>query len=85
MQNRQRVWFWLATAVLFVVGIMLVMNDSGAGWFLIILGTAYVGVSTRASEGLVASKPRLARWGFIGATLLLAALTIVGGAALLVR
>ena len=77
MQNRQRVWFWLAAAVLFVVGFMLVMNDSAAGWFLIILGISYLGASTRAGQSWATSNPSIARWGLIGVTLLLILLVVV--------
>jgi len=77
MQNRQRTWFWLATAVLFVVGLMLVMNDSTAGWFLIILGITYLGASTRAGQSWATSNPSIARWGLIGVTLLLILLVVV--------
>jgi hypothetical protein len=77
MQNRQRAWFWLAAAVLFVVGFMLVMNDSAAGWFLIILGISYLGASTRAGQSWATSNPSIARWGLIGVTLLLVLLVVV--------
>ena len=77
MQNRQRVWFWLAAAVLFVVGFMLVMNDSTAGWFLIILGITYLGASTRAGQSWATSNPSIARWGLIGVTLLLILIVVV--------
>ena len=77
MQNRQRTWFWLATAVLFVVGLMLVMNDTTAGWFLIILGITYLGASTRAGQSWATSNPSIARWGLIGVTLLLILLVVV--------
>ena len=65
MQNRQRVWFWLAAAALFVVGFILVMNDSTAGWFLIILGITYLGASTRAGQSWATSNPSIARWGLL--------------------
>ena len=77
MQNRQRVWFWLAAAVLFVVGLMLVMNDTTAGWFLIILGITYLGASTRADQSWATSNPSIARWGLIGVTLLLILLVVL--------
>ena len=77
MQNRQRVWFWLAAAALFVVGFILVMNDSTAGWFLIILGITYLGASTRAGQSWATSNPSIARWGLIGVTLLLVLLVVV--------
>ena len=77
MQNRQRVWFWLAAAASFVVGFMLVMNDSTAGWFLIILGITYLGASTRAGQSWATSNPAIARWGLIGVTLSLVLLVVV--------
>lgn len=83
MHNRQRVWLWLSAAVSFIVGSILVLNDSGAGWFLIIMGFTYLGTSTRAGQTWTASNPRLARWGLVGITLLLVMLAIMIGAALL--
>ena len=85
MQNRQRAWLWLAAAVSFVVGFILVLNDSGAGWFLIIMGTIYIGVLTRPGQGLAASNPSLVRWGLVGVTLLLVLLAVVVGAVLLFK
>ena len=83
MGNRQRVWLWLSAAVSFIVGFILVLNDSGAGWFLIIMGITYLGTSTRAGQTWAASNPSLARWGLVGITLLLVMLAIVVGAVLL--
>jgi len=83
MHNRQKEWLWLSAAVSFIVGFILVLNDSGAGWFLIIMGVTYLGTSTRAGQTWAASNPNLARWGLIGVTLLLILLAIVVGAALL--
>jgi len=85
MHHRQKAWLWLSAAVSFVVGFLLVLNDSGAGWFLIILGITYIGASTRAGQGLAASNPRLARWELVGVTLLLVLLTVVVGAVLLLK
>lgn len=85
MHNRQRTWLWLSAAVSFVVGFILVLNDSGAGWFLIIMGTIYIGASTRAGQGLAASSPSLVRWGLVGVTLLLVLLAVVVSAVLLLK
>jgi len=85
MQSRQRVWLWLAAAISFVAGFILVLNDSGAGWFLIIMGTIYIGASTRPGQGLAASNPSLVRWGLIGVTLLLVLLAVIVGAVLLFK
>jgi putative hemolysin len=79
MHNRQRTWLWASAAVSFAVGFVLVLNDSGAGWFLIIMGIVYIGVSTRAGQGLAVTDPRLARWGLIGVTVLLVTLAVIVG------
>ena len=85
MHNRQRAWLWLSAAVSLVVGFILVLNDSGAGWFLIILGITDIGASTRASQGLAASNTSLVRWGLVGVTLLLVLLVAVVGAVLMLK
>ncbi len=63
MQSSNRIWLWLSAAVSFVVGFLLVSNDSAAGWFLIMMGIIDIGVSTRAGQGLAASNPGWVRWG----------------------
>jgi len=83
MDNRQRVWLGLSAAVSLIVGFILILNDSGAGWFLIIMGITYLGTTTRAGQAWAASNPNLARWGLIGVTLLLILLAIVVSVALL--
>ena len=85
MHSHQRAWLWLAAAVSFVVGFILVLSDSGAGWFLVIMGIIYIGASTRAGQGLAASNPSLVRWGLVGVTLLLVLLAVVVGAVLLLK
>ena len=82
MHNRQRTWLWLSAVVSFVVGFILFLNDSGAGWFLILMGIVYIGTSTRAGQGLAESNPSLVRWALVGVTLLLALLAVVVGAVL---
>ena len=84
MDNRQRAWTWLAAAMSFVVGFILVLNDSGAGWFLIIMGIIFIG-STRAGQAWAASNPRLGRWGLIGVTLLLVLLVVIVGILFLLK
>jgi hypothetical protein len=74
-----------SAVALFVVGLLLVLNDSAAGWFLIILGITYLGASTRAGQAWSASNPSLVRWGLIGVTLLLVLLVIVLGAVFLLK
>lgn len=83
MHDRQRVWLWLSAAVSFIVGFVLVLNDSGAGWFLVIMGIVYIGASTRAGQGLAASNPSLVRWGLVAVTLLLVVLAVVVAAVML--
>ena len=83
MNKPQRTWLWISAAVSFLVGLILVWNDSGAGWFLIIMGFTYLGASTQAGQTWAASNPGLARWGLIGVTLLLILLAVVVGAVFL--
>ncbi len=85
MDNRQKIWLWISAAASFIVGMLLVWNDSGAGWFFIIMGIAYLGSLTRPGQAWAASNPGLTRWGFIGVTLLLVLLAIIAGAVLLFR
>ncbi len=77
MHNRQRTWIWLAAALSFVVGLILVLNDSAAGWIFFIIGLSYIGTSTRAGQAWAASNPSLVRWGLIGVTLLLVLLLLL--------
>ena len=85
MDNRQRTWIWLAAALSFVVGPILVLNDNAAGWIFFIIGISYLGISTRAGQAWAASNPSLVRWGLIGVTLLLVLLVVVVGAVFLLK
>jgi hypothetical protein len=67
------------------MGFIFVLNDSAAGWFLIIMGISYLGVSTRAGQAWATSNPSLVRWGLIGVTLLLVLLAVVVGAVFLLK
>ena len=85
MNGRQKIWLWFSAAVLFVVGFILVMSDSGAGWFLIILGITYLGVSTGRGQTWAGSNPKTARWVLVGITVLLVMLAIIIGVVILLR
>lgn len=85
MQRRDRVWLWFSAAVSIVAGFALVFNNSGAGWFLIVLGSIYIGASGRAAQGSAASNTRWIWWGLVGVTLLSVGLVIVGCAAFLLK
>ena len=85
MDKRQKAWLWASAAVSMVVGIILIANDSAAGWFLVIMGLAYLGASTRPGQSLAASNPSLTRWGLIGSTLLLVVLVVIAGAVILLK
>lgn len=80
MDNRQKkTWLWISAAASFIVGILLVWNESSAGWFLIILGITYLGILTKPGQTWAASNPKLSGWGLLGGTILLVLLAIVGG------
>lgn len=83
MDNRQKIWLGLSAAVSFITGFILVLNDSGAGWFLIIMGIVYIGTLTRPGQMWAKSNPRLTQLGLIGVTVLLVILVLVAAAALL--
>lgn len=85
MNKNQKTWLWLSAIASFIVGFILVLNDSGAGWFLIIMGIVYVSGTTRAGQAWTESNPRLTGWGLIGVTVLLVLLAVVAGSVLLFR
>ncbi len=86
MNNRQRTWLWLSAAVCFIVGIILVLNDSAAGGgFLIILGIGYLAALTRPGQAWAESNPSLVRWGSILIPVLLVVLVVIAGAVLLLK
>lgn len=83
MDYRQKTWLWLSAAVSFIAGFILVLNDSGAGWFLIIMGIVYIATLTQPGQSWAKSNPRLTRLALIGVTVLLVILVLVAGAELL--
>ena len=85
MHNRRRAFMWSAAAISFVVGLILVLNDSAAGWVFVVIGLSYLGASTDAGNAWAASNPSLVRWGLIGAALLLVLLVVVVGAVFLLK
>jgi len=85
MNKNQKSWLWLSTSASFIVGFILVLNDSGAGWLLIIMGIIYISSTTRAGQAWAESNPRLTRWGLIGVTVLLVLLAVVAGVVLLFK
>ena len=70
MKNRQKIWLWASVAISVIVGFILVLNDSGAGWLLIILGIIYIGLSNRIGQPGAMPNDRIARWGMIGPLIL---------------
>ena len=85
MMGNQRLLLWLSAAVALVVGLVLVMQDSGAGWFLIIVGIIDIGLAAGANRGLPAANQRVTRLGLISAALLLIVLIMIAVAVYLAR
>jgi hypothetical protein len=83
MKNSQKTWLGLSAIVSFAVGFILVLNDSGAGWFLIIMGMVYFGSLSRPGQTWAETHPRATRWAFIGITIALVLIVVITGAALL--
>ena len=85
MNASPQIWLWVSAAVSLIAGFLLVMKDSGAGWFLILMGIIDIGAATRPGQRLAASNRGLVRWGLVGLTLLLVVLVIVTGAVFLLK
>jgi len=85
MQDRQKVWIGLAIAISLIAGLVLVLNDSAAGWIFLIFGISYLGLLTRGSQAWAASDPRIAHWALIGAIVLLGLVAALAAAVLLRR
>lgn len=85
MDNRERIWIWSAAALSFVAGLVLVLNDSSAGWIFFIIGIGYIGASTPAGRAWATTNGRLAKWGLVAATVLLFLLLAIVGAVLLLK
>jgi len=84
MQNRSKALLWSASAISFIMAIILVFNDSsGPAAFFALMGIIYIAATRRADQALAGSNPNLARWGVIAATVLLVLLVVVVGAVLL--
>ncbi len=77
MNNRQKIWVWVSIAVSLIMGFILIINGSAAGWFLIILGIIYTGVSTQIGQSSAISTPRLTRWGLVGSLILVLSAVIL--------
>jgi hypothetical protein len=54
------------------------MNDSSAGWFLIIMGFIYIGALTRPGQRLAVDNPNLVRWALVSVSLLGVLALIIG-------
>ena len=85
MNASPEIWLWVSAAVSLLTGFLLVMNDSGAGWFLIIMGIINIGATTRAGRGRAYSNRGMTGWGLIAVTLLLVVLVLIAGAVFLQR
>ncbi len=85
MNASPQIWLWVSATISLIAGFLLVMNDSGAGWFLIIMGIIDIGASTRPGRAWATTNPTLARWGLVAATALLLLLVLIVGSVLLLK
>jgi hypothetical protein len=70
MNKNNRTWLWLSAIVSFAGGFILVLNDSGAGWFLIIMGMVYIGSLTRPVQTWAEVNLRTMQRALVGITIL---------------
>lgn len=85
MNTSPQVGLWIAGAGALIAGFLLVMNDSTAGWFLIIMGMIDIGATTRPARAWPALDRGMTRWGLVAVTLLLGLLVLLAGAVLLLK
>ena len=85
MLTRRTAYLWSAAAVSFLAGLLLVLNESAAGWFLIILGISYIGLTAPVGKALAASNPSLVQWGMVTLTILTILLAVIVGVVFLLR
>ena len=78
MNTLTRRWLWLSAAVSALVGLLLVWNDSSAGWFLIVLGAIDLGLSTRGGKELDATGSTAMRLGLTSVALLVTLALAIG-------
>jgi hypothetical protein len=67
-----------AAVVSILAGVLLVLKDSGAGWFLIIMGIIYLGALTRPGQRLAVANPNPVRWALVSVSLLSVLVLIIG-------
>ncbi len=85
MLANPRTLLWSSAAVALLVGVLLVVKDSGAGWFLILLGIIDIGAAARPGPVPAPANSRLVRWGLVGVTLLLVVLALIAGAVMFLK
>jgi hypothetical protein len=78
MNKTDKLWLWITAAVSIVLGFVLVLNNTLAGWFLIFLGLMYIAASAGIGQKWITSRENLAHKGLVGATLLTVMLVAVG-------
>ena len=83
MNKNQRTWLWLSAIVSFAVGFILVLNDSGAGWFLIIMGMVSIDSLTRSGQTWAEANLRTMQRALVGITISLVVIVSVAVAVLL--
>jgi hypothetical protein len=86
MDNRQKTWIWLGAGMSFLVGLLLLMNDSSAaGLFLILIGIGSLATLTRGGQTRAGSSPGLAKWGLIAIPVFVVLLAVLVGALFLLK
>ena len=84
MRDRRRAWIWFESLVSLVAGLALVLNDSPAGWMLVLLGIFSLGLLGRPGFRSAAG-PRSTSLALVVAAGLAVMLVVIAAVVLLRR
>jgi hypothetical protein len=77
MLGRRRTWLWIEAGASAVVGFLLVLRESSAGWLFVLLALVYVALLASPGSGRNVSARLLTRWGWITLAVLVIVLIVV--------
>ncbi len=77
MTQNSRIWQWSSAVFALLVGLVIVLNGSSAGYILVIIGFSLLAASASGSSTRAAVHPVASRYGLLAAALLLISLLVL--------